>query len=110
MQLYGFNIVVINNMKKIEEQMCRAVREHRNWSKGNTRVTITDNGNGVSVYLYDNCIYSKVFNHASFTLAGWNTATTRSRLKALGINVYQRDYTPIYDGRTIDSLEWYYLE
>lgn len=96
-------------MRKIEETMCEAVKAHKNWTCNNTRVV---NVSGVShVYLHDNLIAIMVDEkHGKFTLAGWNTPTTRSRLRALGINVtghigWEKKAT--YKGVEIDSDKWY---
>ena len=97
-------------MRKIEEAMCAAVKERRNWQSGNTRVEVKDGGNWVKVYLWDNLIYTECRedNDAKrFTLAGWNTNTTRSRLNALGVGVTQLNFFPYYNGHEINSSAWY---
>lgn len=85
--------------------MLAAVCERRNWSSGNTSVNVTDNV--VRVSLHGNHIYSDNMGCKSFTLAGWVSNTTISRLRALGVDVYRKDYKPMYEGREIDSAEWY---
>ena len=92
-------------MRKIEKEMLVAVCERRNWSSGNTSVH-TD-GNVVRVYLHSNHIYSDSMGCKSFSLAGWVSNTTMSRLRALGVDVYRKDYKPMHDGMEIDSAEWY---
>lgn len=92
-------------MRKIEKEMLAAVRERRNWSSGNTSVNVVDNV--VRVHLHGNHIYSDNMGCKSFTLAGWVSNTTISRLRALGVDVYRKDYKPMYEGREIDSAEWY---
>lgn len=96
-------------MRKIEEAMCAAVKERRNWQSGNTRVQVKDGGNWVKVYLWDNLIYTECNEDGAkrFTLAGWNTNTTRSRLNALGVGVTQRNWMPYYNGHEICSSAWY---
>lgn len=96
-------------MRKIEEAMCAAVKERRNWQSGNTRVQVKDGGNWVKVYLWDNLIYTECLEDGAkrFTLAGWNTNTTRSRLRALGVDVCQKDYRAYYKNRFIYKNEWY---
>ena len=96
-------------MRKIEEAMCAAVKERRNWKSGNTEVTFINEC--VKVYLHGHEIYS---NHLPtlcevFSLAGWNTNTTRSRLRALGIGVYQKNWTPMYKNKELESRKWYYV-
>lgn len=99
-------------MREIEKAMVQAVNEHRNWRSGNTEVWVHDGGGKTSVYLHGNLIYyhnveERDGNVVNFTLAGWNTPTTRSRLKALGINVCQRDCEPMFNGEVINKNEWY---
>ena len=92
-------------MRKIEKEMLAAVRERRNWSSGNTAVQIA--GNIVRVFLFGNNIYSDNMGCKSFSMAGWTSPTTISRLRALGVNVHIKNRTPMYDGSPIDSAEWY---
>ena len=71
-------------MRKIEEAMCAAVKERMDWRGGNT--TVKNDGSGfMFVFLYDNLIATISGTVGSFTLAGHNTKTTRSRLAALGV-------------------------
>ena len=86
--------------------MCAAVRAHKNFSGANTQVVVDENGN-VFVYLHGNKIYMGVDGKKSFTLAGWNTNTTRSRLNALGVHVSQKNFAPMYNGKEIVSNKWY---
>ena len=92
--------------------MRAAVEARFNWNCSNTLVKV--NGNAVEVYLQGNLIYKKQGRVASFTLAGWNSNTTRSRLRALGVSVRCYDYTPQMevDGEWVDirSNEWYNVE
>lgn len=92
-------------MRKIEEEMLAAVCERKNWNGGNTSVNVADNV--VRVYLFGNHIYSDNMGCKSFTLAGWVSDTTMSRLRALGVDVYRKDNKPMYEGREIDSAKWY---
>ena len=91
-------------MRKIEAQMVCAVRERLNadlpdWRSGNTAVRVEREGiagtasyeRNVRVYLHQNLIaeFNSSLNHARecqglmVTDAGWQTATTKSRLNAL---------------------------
>lgn len=92
-------------MKAVERRMLQAVKERRNYRERNTVVNV-ENGD-VRVYLHGNCIFASVDGVERFTLAGWNTVTTRSRLNALGVYVSQKNWQPIYDGKVIKSWEWY---
>lgn len=92
-------------MRKIEKAMCEAVQMRTNWSESNTIVEVF--GDEVTVYLHGNAIYRVVDGVKYFTLAGWNTPTTRSRLHALGVPVTQKHFAPMYNGVEIDSTRWY---
>lgn len=87
-------------MKRIEEKMLRAIKDGRNWSESNTEVA---HNNGVTkVYLHGNLIAKRVNAKWLYSLCGWNTLTTRSRLNVLGCNVVQRNFTPYRNG-----VEWW---
>lgn len=82
-------------MRKIEREMVSAIRSlnpGEEWAKDNTRVDYDATANVVNVYLHGNliakvektmCNLAMVPLHVHITLAGWNTATTRSRLTAI---------------------------
>lgn len=88
-------------MKRIEEKMLDAIRGGYDWHEGNTAVEhLADNV--VRVRLYGNLIaQADLVNGWRFSLAGYNTATTRSRLRALGCKVQLRNGKPMRDG-----IEW----
>ena len=92
-------------MRQIEKNMLNAVRNGKSFRSGNTVVT-ADN-TGIKVYLHGNCIFAIYQGVKRFTLAGWNTVTTRSRLNALGVNVSQKNWSPVYNGVVISSYNWY---
>ena len=94
-------------MRKIEEKMVNAVNRSKNFNEGNTEVRI--DANGLSVLLYGNIIFQIRGNEKFFTLSGWNTPTTRSRLNALGVRVSQKNWEPIFNGAVINSYKWYKL-
>jgi hypothetical protein len=89
-------------MREIERKMLYAVRGCRGFRSANTEVKSygkpSDESKMSEVYLHGNLIYmlieDKGIIYEVFTLAGWNTNTTRSRLRALLQNgrVYQKDY------------------
>ncbi len=99
-------------MRKIETQMSLAFDLRRDWRSGNTSVQVS--GSIVEVYLHGHLIARQ--DHADalrpgirFTLAGWNTPTTRSRLNALGARVFTRK-GQAYAGTTsrpIANDEWF---
>lgn len=76
-------------MRQIDKDMLQAVCEHGNWHCDNTQVT--NNGNVVRVFLHGNLIYEDDGEQESFTLAGWDTLTTRNRLRALGANIFHKN-------------------
>lgn len=93
-------------MRAINEEMSAAVAAHNNFKLSNTEVIASEDGN-VFVYLHGNKIYMEVNGKASFTLAGWNTPTTRSRLNALGVDIKQRNFAALHNGKEIDVNKWY---
>lgn len=94
-------------MRKIDNNVAIAVNNRYDYKSGNTRVEVVNNN--VFVYLHNNLIYRIIDGAVSFTLAGWNTQTTRSRLNALGVNIKQKNYDAILNGRKIDPAVWYWL-
>ena len=86
-------------MRKIEQQMCAAVKNNINWKSANTEVTF-DPESGVSkVFLHGNKIAE--IDDTSMTIfdGGWQSVTTKSRLNALcdefcvaGEGVFQKDF------------------
>lgn len=90
-------------MRKIEKQMIEAIRSGDNWKSGNTEV-VHHIDNGIfcaDIYLHGNHIATaKASTWGMFnswdrltdvrpnerTFSRWPTATTRSRLRALGVN------------------------
>ncbi len=73
-------------MRKIEQQMIAAVLAGRDWQSANTAVR-TEGGN-VLVTLHGNTIARCTTGVWEWTLAGWNTPTTRSRINALARAFY----------------------
>ena len=62
------------------------------------------------MYLFGNKIAWVEGNKLFFTLCGYNTVTTRSRLKALGISVSQKNFKPFWNGQKIDANRVYEQE
>ena len=82
-------------MRLIEQQMWAAIQAGNDWSKDNTSVMYLVNLDQSYIYLHGQRI--ALFDHNSAkvipdldTLAQWPTRTTKSRLRALGVNVYTR--------------------
>lgn len=76
-------------MRKIEQAMLNAVHNKKNWKQGNTEVRYSEGKNTSCVTLYGNFIYSYYYDTGEviFSLCGWNTQTTRSRLNTLGVSI-----------------------
>ena len=84
-------------MRKIEQQMLEAIRSRKDWTSGNTRVDSffvqsEKNGkrSGSNIHLHGNHIATQFEDQAAVpnraTFRQWPTTTTRSRLRALGID------------------------
>ena len=71
-------------MRIIEKKMLAAINGGYNWELSNTCVIHTKKQ--ICVYLYNNKIAAKDKKSGKweFSCCGWHTATTRSRLNALG--------------------------
>lgn len=103
-------------MKEIEKQLAEKWKDARPCSIDNS--TIAHHGNEITLSLFGNVIARKNLNtgRVSFTLAGWNTTTTRSRLKnVIGAPVSQVKRAPVVrlssgDKREISKRAWYDLE
>ena len=87
-------------MRKIEQQMNRAISNKADWSSSNTRVEYNNNTNCSSIYLHGHQIATVSHNTNALKLSscGWQTVTTKSRLNAIlqeliaGGGVVQRDF------------------
>ena len=87
-------------MRKIEQQMNRAVVNKINWSNSNTFVEYNESTNCSTVVLHRTAI--AVYDHNTQALklntGGWYSVTTKSRLNAIldqlitGARVFQRDF------------------
>lgn len=90
-------------MRLIEQQMNEAIHQQVIWSKDNTQVTYYSSHNLSHVRLHGHHI--AVYDHSTgdtivnlMTLKEWPTNTTKSRLRALGINVTTRKGVTYVDG------------
>lgn len=100
-------------MRKIEQQMMSAIAQQRNWQSGNTQVTTVNfDGGGArsEIYLHGNHIANVWTGEPDplptlwvnrETLAAWPTPTTKSRLRALGADVYTKNHTTYLDGEAV---------
>lgn len=96
-------------MRKIEKEMNYAVAQGRNWSSANTMVRVEPETRERNVYLHGHHIATVEVHKAGWgwsghvtpnlkTLSNWPTNTTKSRLRALGVDVYTRNHTTYVDG------------
>lgn len=105
-------------MKAIERQLAEKWRNSCACSIDNTVILHDPVYNALILALFGNVIARKDLNtgRVSFTLAGWNTITTRSRLKnVIGAPVSQVNRAPVVwlssgDKREISARAWYDLE
>ena len=90
-------------MRKIEQDMLRAIANRTNWKCGNTEVRCPFYDTQ-HVYLHGHHI-AEIFHGKPTanrqTLARWPTPTTKSRLRALGINVYTKNFTTYLDDEEV---------
>ena len=97
-------------MRDITIETMHHFRQCKKFKKSNTRIEVTENL--VGLYLFDNLIALKdrETNEIKFTLAGWNSVTTRERLQAIGVQISSKQWTPYYNGKAINTNEWYQVE
>ena len=90
-------------MRKIERQMCEAIRNTTDWKSGNTEVTnFYDRDSKLvvtSVFLHDNLIADITETEVTLYDGGWQSNTTKSRLNAIcdtfciaGEGVFQENF------------------
>ena len=93
-------------MRKIEQQMRAAAVQGINWASGNTTVTLRGSNGLAEVFLHGHPI-ALVKNGKAVpnltTLREWPTSTTKSRLRALGVNVSTCKGITYVDGVNIDE-------
>ena len=88
-------------MRKIEQDMCRAVVNRKDMRKANTQVLYSPSRDVSCVYLHGNLIAVVNKDTVQVFDGGWQSNTTKSRLNALinGLTdaytngVYQHDFT-----------------
>jgi len=87
-------------MRKIEQQMNRAIANKADWSSSNTRVEFNDSTNCSSVFLHGHRIATLCHETKAVKVdsCGWQTVTTKSRLNAIldevkwGARVFQKNF------------------
>jgi hypothetical protein len=84
-------------MRKIEQEMLKAIRSRKNWSNANTAVSI--DSDVVSVMLHGHKIAEIDFKERKMKISscGYTTSTTKSRLNAIlhefsNQGIYQKNY------------------
>jgi hypothetical protein len=84
-------------MRKIERQMCDAIRDNNSWRSGNTEVQNTPYGS--LVYLHGNHIATVTDDAVQLFDGGWQSNTTKSRLNAIcdtfcvdGEGIFQKNF------------------
>ena len=102
-------------MRKIEQQMNRAISNRSNWAGSNTTVTFNDSTNCSSVFLHGHRIATFDHNVKAVKLSscGWHTPTTKSRLNAIlsevkyGCSVFQKQWNwyVSFRGQTQDFID-----
>jgi hypothetical protein len=93
-------------MRLIEQQMNEAIYNKALWSKDNTRVLYVAHLNQSYIYLHGHPIALYDYREAKVipnldTLAEWPTVTTKSRLRALGVNVATRNGVTYVDNKEV---------
>jgi len=86
-------------MRKIEQQMIKAIEQNLNWQSGNTAVVFDDSTRVSKVYLHGNKIAEISDDAVQIFDGGYRSATTKSRLNAIlreyaieGECVYQKNF------------------
>ena len=102
-------------MRKIEQQMNRAIANKTDWSSSNTRVEFNDFTNCSNVFLHGHNIATvdHTTNAVKLSSCGWQTNTTKSRLNAIlsevkyGCSVFQKQWNwyVSFRGQTQDFID-----
>lgn len=95
-------------VRKISELASKAFYNREKFKRTNTEVKVLPTGE-VELRLWGNLIALRNYNKIYFRLAGWNTVTTRERLKAIGIDITTRQGVIYYKGQPISDNCWYEL-
>ena len=103
-------------MRKIEQQMNRALVNKNNWAGSNTTVRYNDSTDCSSVYLHGHQIATLDHNNQALKLSscGYETNTTKSRLNAIldeidyGCKVFQKNWNWYFrsnNNQTVDFVD-----
>lgn len=93
-------------MRKITKEASKAFFDRRKFKKDNTQVRVSENEN-VSLWLFGYMIAWTFDGKIYFSMRGFPTATTRERLKGLGIDITQRNGEQYYKGNIINCWDEY---
>jgi|APGre2960657373_1045057.scaffolds.fasta_scaffold262389_2 hypothetical protein len=92
-------------MRVIEEKMNAAIAKKQNFTLDNTTVSYNESENVSSILLHGNNIadywHGSGLRVNSQTLKRWPTNTTKSRLRALGANLFTKKGTIYLNGQAI---------
>ena len=69
-------------MRKIEQQMIKAISDNTNWKNANTEVIACVDGVS-KIYLHNNLIAEVSNDYVQLFDGGWQSNTTKSRLNAI---------------------------
>lgn len=81
-------------MRQVSQDAANAFHSNTPGAGGNT--TVTTSGKSTLLILHGHTIAKKSPRGTFFSLCGYPTVTTRERLNAVGINVYQKDHEQYY--------------
>ena len=90
----------------IEQKMIDAINGGYNWELNNT--CVIHSKKQICVFLHNNLIAAldKKSGNWEFSCCGWHTATTRSRLKALGCDCKIKNFRFVGVDSHIIKLAW----
>lgn len=91
-------------MRKIEKLMVQAIVNRERFAQDNTMVSIVENT--AQVFLHGNHIATMDYTTRMLTvnvetLRRWPSPTTKSRLRALNVNVYTKNHTTYLNNEVI---------
>lgn len=90
-------------MRRVEHEMVRAIRKRKSWRGKNTEVRVYSDL--AKVYLFGKHIADYVYGVGTVvnenTLSQWPTVTTKSRLRALNVDVYTSRHITYLNGQPV---------
>ena len=102
-------------MRKIEQQMNRALVNRNNWAGSNTTVSYNENTDCSSVYLHGHQIATLDHKNQALKLSscGYQTVTTKSRLNAIldeidyGCKVFQKQWDWYFKSNNNQTVDFW---